>query len=65
MQDYSIVAEGLKATPVVAVSGLSLFGYPLPDVIQVVTLVYLILQLVLLAPRIWKVLRGKGSSTGN
>jgi hypothetical protein len=31
--------EVRKVSPAIAVSGLTLFGYPLPDVIQLVTLI--------------------------
>ncbi len=40
-----VVNEVTKATPPLAVQGLQLFGVPISDIVQLVTLVYLLLQI--------------------
>ena len=36
-----VVDMSIKATPPLAVTGLSVFGVPLPDIVSVATLIYL------------------------
>ncbi len=40
-----VVHEVTKATPPLAVQGLQLFGVPISDIVQLVTLVYLLIQI--------------------
>lgn len=41
-----IIADALKATPPVVITGMTLFGYPLQDWVLVATLIYTLLQIV-------------------
>lgn len=47
-------AEGMKIAPGVGVTGATLFGIPLPDVVMYVTLVYTALSLLKLIHGAWK-----------
>lgn len=48
------VAGGVaKAAPPVAVSGLTIYGVELSEIVLVATLVYTVVQLVLVLPRFW------------
>jgi hypothetical protein len=67
MTDLNIVSELSKVAPPIAVTSFSVMGHPLPEVIQVVTLVYLVLQIVLVIPKVATMIGaryGKGRSTG-
>ncbi|ARP00802.1 hypothetical protein K08M3_39580 [Vibrio alginolyticus] len=44
------------ATPPVAVTGLTVFGYPLPDIVSILTIIYLLVHISYI---ISKWLRGK------
>lgn len=63
--DHSVeVASGAaKAAPPVAVSGLTIYGVELSDIVLIATLVYTLVQLFLVMPRFWglitKPFRGK------
>ncbi|WP_034410973.1 hypothetical protein [Derxia gummosa] len=56
-----IAARALPAAPPVAVGAANLMGIPLPDIVQWVTLIYLI---VLIASKIVEIWRGVRSSAG-
>lgn len=42
----------VKAAPPVAASVVTLSGYPLPDLVLIATLVYTVLQIILLYPKL-------------
>lgn len=46
MQKSDALVETLKAAPPVSVGGLTLFGFPLPDLVQFVTLVWLVILII-------------------
>ena len=53
--DHSVeVASGAaKAAPPVAVSGLTIYGVELSDIVLIATLIYTVIQLFLVMPRFW------------
>ena len=53
--DHSLeVASGAaKAAPPVAVSGLTIYGVELSDIVLIATLIYTVIQLLLVMPRLW------------
>lgn len=65
MADFNTAAEVAKAAPPVAVTSMTLFGCALPDVIQVCTLAYLAIQIVIATPKLILTLRGKYGRRGS
>lgn len=51
-----IAGGAAKAAPPVAVSGLTICGVELSDVVLIATLVYTVVQLVLVLPKFWQLL---------
>lgn len=49
-----VVTEAVKSAPPVSVVGLSIYGYEVADIIQLLTLVYLVLQIGWLVRKFWK-----------
>jgi hypothetical protein len=47
-----------KVTPPVVVSGMVIAGHPLQDWLIVLTIIYTVIQIVLLLPKLWQ-MRGK------
>lgn len=41
----TVVTETTKLSPVLAIQGIQWFGYSINDIVQLVTLVYIVLQL--------------------
>lgn len=65
-----IVSGAAKAAPPIAVSGLTVYGIELSDIVLIATLIYTVIQLVLVFPRFWalitKPFRGERNvPTGN
>ena len=60
-QNAETLAEAAKAAPAIAVSGMSLWGYPLSDWLIIITIVYTLVQLVLLIEKRIK----QGKHNGN
>ncbi|WP_432473741.1 hypothetical protein [Amphritea sp. HPY] len=51
-------AAGLaKAAPPLAVTGMTIYGIELSDIVLIVTLVYTVLQVILLIPRYWQLIK--------
>ena len=48
-----------KVTPPVVVSGMVIAGYPLQDWLIVLTIIYTVIQIVLLLPKLWQMWRGR------
>lgn len=48
MNVQPVLHEAAKAAPPVTVTGLTIFGYPLPEVVMLMTLIYTTVQLLLL-----------------
>lgn len=46
-----------KVTPPVVVSGMVIAGYPLQDWLIVLTIIYTVIQIVLLLPKLWQMWR--------
>ena len=46
-----------KVTPPVVVSGMVVAGYPLQDWLIVLTIIYTVIQIVLLLPKLWQMWR--------
>lgn len=46
-----------KVTPPVVVSGMVIAGYPLQDWLIVITIIYTVIQIVLLLPKLWQMWR--------
>lgn len=57
VNDESITAAAAKAAFPVGVSGGLLFGMPISDLVQIATLLFLILQIGLLVPKYWTLLK--------
>jgi len=49
-----VVTEAVKSAPPVGIVGLTVFGYEVSDIIQLLTLVYLVLQIGWLVRKFWK-----------
>jgi len=45
METTTIINESLKLSPVAAIQGIQWFGYGINDIVQLVTLVYIVAQL--------------------
>lgn len=50
-QQASINLDVAKSSPAVAYLGASVFGMPIPDLVSIATLIYVVLQTILLIPR--------------
>lgn len=48
----NLVHEGVKAAPAVGGTGYAIFGMPLSDVVAIATLIYVVLQIILIIPKI-------------
>lgn len=66
MKNHESLIEAAKAAPVASVGGLTLWGYPLNDVVLVLTLCYTVFLLIDKFPavygrfvQLWHFLRGK------
>lgn len=61
VQQVQHVAEAgvvtAKVAPPVVVSGMVVAGYPLQDWLIVLTIIYTVIQIVLLLPKLWQMLR--------
>lgn len=55
--DVDISEEAVKAAPPVTVASSHLCGIDIPEAIQVLTLIYLCMQLVLTLPKLFKLIR--------
>lgn len=69
MKNHDTLIEAAKAAPVASVGGLTLFGYPLSDVVLVLTFIYTIFLLIDKSHTVWvrlcqfgNFLRGKHDS---
>jgi len=59
MKDETVTTAAAKAALPVGVSGSLIFGYPVSEVVQFITLIFLILQIGLLVPKYWALLKSK------
>lgn len=57
MQRHDALAETLKAAPPVSVGGLTLFGVSLPELVHLVTLIWLLILIVGKLPDLFNTLR--------
>ena len=48
-----------KVAPPVVVSGMVIAGYPLQDWLIVLTIIYTVIQIVLLLPKLWQMWRSR------
>lgn len=65
MQKSDALVETLKAAPPVSVGGLTFFNVPLPDLVQLITIVWLVILIVTKLPELGTALRKiKGWFTG-
>ncbi len=55
--NHDTTIEAAKAAPAIGVGGLTLFGFPLNDVVLVLTLIYTIFLLIDKLPAVWGRLR--------
>lgn len=65
MKNHDVAVEAAKAAPAISVGGLTLFGYPLNEVVLMLTLIYTIFLLIDKLPTVfqrfrelWHFLRG-------
>ena len=59
IKEESITAAAAKSALPVGVSGGLLFGMPISDLVQIATLLFLVLQIGLLVPKYWALLKSK------
>ena len=66
MSNHDTTIEAAKAAPAISVGGLTLFGYPLSEVVLVLTLIYTLFLLIDKLPavlgrfrQLWDFLRGR------
>jgi len=52
----------IKASPPVAVTGMEVFGVPLPELVQIATLVYLVVLVFDKLPQVWENWSKRGKS---
>lgn len=45
LNSAELATEGLKVSPPAAVTGMTMFGYPIPELVQFVTLIYVAVML--------------------
>lgn len=57
MHRHDALVETLKTAPPVSVGGLTLFGVSLPDIVQIVTLIWLLILIVGKLPDLFNTLR--------
>jgi hypothetical protein len=48
-----------QATPPVLVTGANVFGHPVSELVMYGTALYLVLQFIVIAPKVWRTIRGK------
>lgn len=53
MKNHDSLIEAAKAAPVASVGGLTLFGYPLSDVVLVLTFIYTVFLLIDKSHTVW------------
>lgn len=56
-QGASIARDLMPAAPPAAVGGMTFFGIPLPELVLIATLIYTVAQLIVVAPKVWAVVR--------